>query len=330
MSPSRLIRNHVLNPEYPMVHSPIRRPRHAAVFIVLSLLAVTRAAIFAQEASPTAFVKVLDEQHFPEGPAWDGHKNLFASSCYGGWISIISPDSSGVFLRAGDSPFTLAKTNGLTFGPDGALYACDFGVGAVLRIAMDGKSEIVAAGYQGQKFNRPNDLAFDPRGALYFTDPHSYDRNKPDGAVYRLDLKNRKVTLVAAELAFPNGIAFSADGRWLYVCESARERILRFRVGRGGKLHDRNVFIELHGGDPDGIAFDTEGNLYVAHFGGGAIHIISPDGKLAASLSTPGKKPSNLEFAGPDLTTLYVTEDETNAIYKLEVKVPGLRLFGLK
>ena len=297
---------------------------------VLVYFSIQPGAANAQEDAASGFVKVLEKQNFPEGPAWDGRGNLFTSSCYGSWISIVSPESTGVFLHASDSPFTFAKTNGLTFGPDGALYACDFGIGAILRISMSGQSEIIASGYQGQKFNRPNDLAFDPKGNLYFTDPHAYDRNKPDGVVYRLDIRKRKVTRVAEQLAFPNGIAFSVDGRWLYVCESARERILRFRVGRGGKLHDRTVFVELPGGDPDGIAFDRDGMLYVAHFGGSAIRIISRDGKVAGVLPTPGKKPSNVEFAGPDLTTLYVTEDETNTIYKMTVKVPGIKLFGLK
>lgn len=195
---------------------------------------------------------------------------------------------------------------------------------------MEGKSEIIAPGYKGRKFNRPNDLAFDQKGNLYFTDPHAYDRKNPDGAVYRLDARSRKVTLVARELAFPNGIAFSADGRWLYICESAFERILRFRVDRRGKLHDRTVFITLPGGDPDGIAFDRDGCLYVAHFGGSAILVIGPDGQVRQVIPAPGKKPSNVEFAGPDLTTLYVTEDETNAIYKIKVGIPGVKLFGLK
>jgi gluconolactonase len=313
----------------------VSRLRHALPFAIIALISLAslfylNAVTFAQEAAASGFVKVLGEQNFPEGPAWDGHSRLFASSCYGSWISIISPETTGVFLPASESPFTLAKTNGLTFGPDGALYACDYGIGAILRITMEGKSEIIAPGYKGNKFNRPNDLAFDAQGRLYFTDPHAYDRKNPDGALYRLDLKSRKVTRIAQNLAFPNGIAFSADGLWLYVCESACERILRFRVDRRGRLHDRTVFVELPGGDPDGLAFDCDGFLYVAHFGGGAIQVISPDGRVHQVIPTPGKKPSNVEFAGPNLTSLYVTEDETNAIYKMEVSVPGLKLFGLK
>lgn len=299
-------------------------------FVLVIILCISLQPSGAQEPMESGFIKVLDGLKFPEGPAWDGRDKLYASNCYGDWISVIGPDTSRVFLRASEEPFTFAKTNGMTIGPDGCLYACDFGKGAILRITPAGKSEIFIPGYEGKPFNRPNDLAFDRKGNLYFTDPKSYDRNNRDGAVYRYDARKKTVTRVADDLAFPNGIAFSANGKFLHVCESAFERVLRFPVQKNGLLGPRSIYIELPGGDPDGIAFNQLGDLYVAHFGGGAIHVIDKNGKIKEILMTPGKKPSNVEFAGPDLRTLYITEDETNAIYKCTVKTPGLKLFGLK
>ena len=70
------------------------------------------------------------------------------------------------------------------------------------------------------------------------------------------------------------------------------------------------------------------GNLYIAHFGGGKIVVVSPKNELINTINTPGKKPSNLEFAGKDLKTLYITEDETNSIFSIEVEIPGLKLFS--
>lgn len=276
------------------------------------------------------FEKVASGLNFPEGPAWDGQGTLYVSNCYGNWITRIDTEGAGIFLTASENPFTFQKTNGMTVFRDGSLFACDFGRGAILRIHHDGTTQIYADGYEDKRFNRPNDLAFDGQGNLYFTDPNAYRTKDPDGAIYRIDAKTNKVTRVADSLAFPNGLAFSIDGNDLYVAESAFQRIVKFRVASDGALIEKNVFIELLGGDPDGIGVDKKGNLYVAHFGGGAIYVIAPDGKIMRKLITPGKKPSNVEFGDSDLRTLFVTEVETNSVYKTRLKVPGFVLFSLK
>ncbi len=273
------------------------------------------------------FIKIADGLNFPEGPAWDGKNNLYVSSCYGGYINKITNDSSFKFIDSTQEPFRLKQTNGLTFDKDGNLFACDYGIGAILKITPEGEAAIYADGFEGKKFNRPNDLAFDQNGNLYFTDPKSYGKDKPDGRVFRIDYQSKKITIVADQLCFPNGIAFSLDAKKLFVCESAQSRILAFDVDENGKLNNKKIFIELPGGDPDGIAFDQNSNLYAAHFGGGQIFVISPEGKIINKLETPGKKPSNVEFGGEDFKTLFITEDETNSVYKTEVEIPGSKLF---
>ncbi|MBV6505165.1 MAG: Virginiamycin B lyase [Syntrophorhabdaceae bacterium] len=273
----------------------------------------------------TAWEKVVDGLNFPEGPAWDGKETLFVSNCYGGWITKFSGGRADTFLTARESPFTFGKTNGMTFR-DGYLFACDYGIGAILKIDAEGVTEIYANGFGGKAFNRPNDLAFAAGGNLYFTDPKSYSKDILDGRIFRISANGQMVQVMADSLGFPNGITFSTDGRRLYVCESAFARVLRFTVGPDGGLAKKEIFVELPGGDPDGIACDIEGNLYVAHFGGGAVYIIAPDGRIKQKISAPGKKPTNLEFAGEDLKTLFLTEVETNALYKRRVDVPGVKL----
>ena len=171
-------------------------------------------------------------------------------------------------------------------------------------------------------------MAFDFRGNLYFTDPKSYGKDKLDGRIFKVELNSKKVLLLSDSLAFPNGIAFSANGKKLFVCESARNRILTFDINDDGSLSNKSVFAELPGGDPDGLAFDVEGNLFAAHFGGGTVYVISPDGKIKKKLITPGKRPSNIEFGGDDMKTLFLTEDETNCVYSTRVDIPGLKLFS--
>lgn len=269
--------------------------------------------------------KVTDNLNFPEGPAWDGENNLYFSNCYGGWIGRTDSVHTERFLSATTDSTGFLKTNGLAFF-HGRLYACDMERKQILKIAPGGQVEVYAAGFNGNRFNRPNDLAFDRQGNLYFTDPVSYDCAKPDGRVYRVSINDKTVTIVQDNMAFSNGIAFSPDFKYLYVAESACERVDRFKVLPDGRLAEKEVFIHLPGGDPDGLAFDVHGNLYIAHFGGGTVYIVNPQGVIVRKILAPGLKPSNLEFGGRDLKTLYLTEDETNALYCLPVEIPGLTL----
>jgi gluconolactonase len=273
------------------------------------------------------FLKVVDNQDFPEGPAWDGKNTLYVSNCYGGWITKIESTGYNKPLKVSDEPFILEKTNGLTFFKDGSIFACDIDKRAIIKINPERKSEIYASEFEGKQFNRPNDLAFDPNGNLYFTDPNKYDPTILDGYIYKVDAFTKEVTQAATDLAFPNGLAFSTDGKYLYVCESAKHRVIKFELGQNGNLINPNTFVEMPGGDPDGCNFDQEGNLYVAHFGGGAIWVINPDGSVKEKIKTPGKKPSNVEFGDSDLRTLFITEDESNCVYKMRIEVPGLKLF---
>ncbi len=275
------------------------------------------------DPNPTPWETVADGFQFPEGPAWNGSA-LYVSNCYGDWLAKIETDRIDTALTASQDPLTFSQTNGLAFYRDGSLYACDFGLGAVLEISLsDGSGDIIASG-----FNRPNDLAFGPQGHLYVTDPKSYGATPADGRIYRIDVETRSKELVADRLDFPNGIAVGPEGSTVYVCESAAHRILTFAIENDGSLGEPTLFASVPGGDPDGIAFDETGNLWVAHFGGAAVLVFSAEGKRIHTLATPGSKPSNLEFGGPDLKTLYLTEDETNAVYKSRVDIAGLKLYA--
>lgn len=273
-------------------------------------------------------VKVASGLEFPEGPAWDGMGTLYVSDCYGPWIGRYHEGKLDTFVSKKNAQGNFANSNGLTVYQNGNLYACDFGLGAILEINPQGQIQIVLEGYGGQPFNRPNDLAFDPRGNLYFTDPKSYGADKKDGIIYACFRDKNELRPVYEGLAFPNGIAFSPDTAYLYVCESALNRIVKFPLRADGGLEPYQVFAELPGGDPDGIAFDTAGNLYVAHFGSGFVYVLDNSGAIIQTIHMPGKKPTNVEFGGEDWRTLFITEVETKALYTVQVEIPGLRLFS--
>jgi len=274
------------------------------------------------------WIKVADGLNFPEGPAYDGKNSLYFSNCYGGWIGNSHNSIVDTFISKRNDSLLIDKTNGLTFGDDDYLYVCEYGKGKILRINKNAQIEVYASGFKGEKFNRPNDLTFDINGNLFFTDPKSYDKNILDGRIFLIDKKTKKVKLAADSLAFPNGMNFSPIDGKLYVCESAKQKIIRYTITQENKLIDKQDFVEIPGGDPDGIEFDNEGNLYVAHFGGKAVYIYSPKGKLLQKIETPGSKPTNLEFGDDDYKTLYLTEVETNALYKIRTNIPGKKILS--
>jgi gluconolactonase len=275
-------------------------------------------------------VKVGEGLKAPEGPAYDGLGNVVVSNTGSDYVTRFDARGKAEILwRASSSAFTFQKTNGMTYYRDGSLFVCDFGRKAVIRIHPDGEQELYAEQCDGQAFKGPNDLAFDPQGNLYFTDPKGSDENSPTGSIYRVAQGSHEVTRVAEGLAFPNGIALSADARTLYIAESRAFSIIKFPVNADGRLGPKSIFARLptpH--DPDGIAFDVAGNLWVAQYGAGVVLQFDPRGNLQRTILMPGKNITNVEFAGRDLKTLYVTEEDTGTLYKMRVEIPGLPLFS--
>jgi gluconolactonase len=298
--------------------------------LVLSCLVFDSSALAQQ---PLSLTRIATGLNFPEGPAFDGKGNVVVSNCYGGYIARFAVNAKPVSridtaFHVAERNALIKKTNGLTYFRDGSLYVCDFGRKAVIRIAANGAQTIAADSCDGKPLLGPNDLAFDPQGKLYFTDPTTSSLKNPIGAIYRLDPATSVAKRVADSLAFPNGIAVSADGKSLFVAESQKFHILRFRILPDGSLTEKSVFAQmptLH--DPDGIALDAAGNLWVAQYGAGAVRVFAPDGKLLNSVELPsGKNVTNLEFAGDDLKTLFITEAETGSVYTMHVETPGLPL----
>ncbi len=260
---------------------------------------------------------------FPEGPTWHPDGILYFSNCHGNWITKYQNNKIDTFLISSDQTFS--KTNGMFVAADGYIYACDFGKGMILRFSTLGEVDTVISKFQGVALNRPNDLIVLKNGDIYFTDPSNYDRSKFHGRLFYFNRDSDKLHLIADSLAFPNGLGISPFDSKLYVCESMKNLILRFEISDYGIPTNREIFIQLPGGDPDGIDFDIKGNMYVAHFGTGTVFVISPDGKIIQRIKTPGKNPSNVEFGGKDLKTLYITEDETNCVYKIQVNNSGYK-----
>ena len=135
------------------------------------------------------------------------------------------------------------------------------------------------------------------------------------GRVYRYQ---RDVNAeVALRLQFdhmivPNGMAFSPDGKTMYLSDShpTVQTIWAFDYDTAsGTPHNRRVFVDMNPlpGRPDGAAVDADGCYWICGNDAGLVHRFTPEGKLDRSLSVPVKKPAMCAFGGARLDTLYVT-----------------------
>ena len=219
--------------------------------------------------------------------------------------------------------------NGNSVDRQGRLLSCEQGHRRVTRTEHDGTVTVLTDRYDGKRLNSPNDLVEHSDGAIWFTDPSygidsDYEGHKAAseiGAcnVYRLDPSTGETTIVADDFVRPNGLAFSAEERRLYVVDTRQKHIRRFDV-EGGRLLASEVFATCDAGSFDGIRLDEVGRIWAAAHDG--VHCLDPDGTLLGKLHIP-EIVSNLTFGGPKRNDLFITA--TSSVYSLRLNVCGVR-----
>ena len=217
--------------------------------------------------------------------------------------------------------------NGRTLDRQGRVVTCQQGPRRVVRTEHDGSTTVLADRWDGTRLNSPNDVVVSRDDAVWFTDPpygitSDYEGERAeqeiDGChVYRVAPGSGEVTAVATDLVRPNGLAFSADGRRLFVADTHRRHVRVFDV-EDGRLTGGDVFADLDGG-PDGVRLDTSGRLWVA--AGQAIHVFDPDGTLIGRIRVP-EEVSNLAFGGRKRNRLFVTA--STSVYSILLTVNGV------
>ncbi len=263
--------------------------------------------------------KVAGDFGFTEGPVWDPQGFLYVSDeTYNEVVRLFPDGRRETVLRTGD-PY------GSTFDKQGRLITTASVFRSLIAITPDGSFTTLAASFEGKRFNSPNDVVLGPDGALYFTDPTldlpKGDRQEiPFQGVYRLD-PSGAVTLLTRDLAQPNGLAFSPDGRLLFIDDSERREIRVFDFS-DGKIHNGRLFGREDGpkgsGVPDGMRFDEKGNLFVT--GPGGIWVWDSSGHHIGTILTP-EQPANLGWGDADLKTLYITAE--TSVYRLRTSTRG-------
>ena len=167
---------------------------------------------------------------------------------------------------------TEGRPLGLHFDVHGNLIVCDAWKG-LLSIGTKGQIDILCTGVDGVPFAFTNDLDISNDGTIYFSDASSKFHQpdymddaleaRPWGRLLSYEPKIKKVSVLARELYFANGVALSKNEDFLIVCETWRYRILRHWL-KGDKKGTTEVFIEGLPGFPDGVASDRKGLFWVA------------------------------------------------------------------
>lgn len=243
-------------------------------------------------------VAVRHRASLGEGPAW------LAASRELIWVDI----DHGRLHRY--SPDTAAHSSiGLNRAASSAAPRSSGGLVVTVRegfAALEGERAVAIAAIELEDPRiRMNDGACDRAGRYWAGTMCEY----AGGGLYRLGADLR-VTRVLSGVTLSNGIAWSPDDTSMYYVDTAKGSIDVFDFDLDtGAIAARRPLIDVPPklGKPDGIAVDDAGCVWVALWGGAAVHRYTPAGLLEARLELPVSQVTSCCFGGQDLDTLFVT-----------------------
>lgn len=294
---------------------------------VLTAIVLLAASVAARAAE----IEVVDADAFyPEGPiVLDGR--LYYAEMTADRVRVWDGTAIRTFWeQEGCGPTAIAPVARQRF-----LIACHIARRVAL-VSRDGKTvREIAIDARRKPIGNANDVIADGKGGAYFSSSGQFRPGAAaTGAVYHYSARGR-VRRVAEGIRYANGVVLTPDGKHLVVSAHLGRYLLRYPIGRGGRLGKPEVLASLESllwgapvagplAGPDGLAFDAKGNLFVAEYGAGRILVIGPDRRLAKVIAVPGRFVTNLAFAD-DGRTLYVTAPESNTDWPLKGKVLRIR-----
>ena len=264
---------------------------------------------------------------FTEGPLWHPTEHYLLFSDMPGDVRRRWDEAGGVreVMRPSN------KCNGMTYDAALNLVICEHATSSLVRLAPDGRREVLASHFEGKELNSPNDVCVRSDGTIYFSDPwfgrmphYGVERPRELGwqGVFRVS-PDGKLHLVVDRRQFdqPNGLCFSPDESRLYVNDTTRALIRVYDVAPDGSLSHGRLFAQgiqssREAGLPDGMKCDSKGNVWVTAPGG--IRVYSPRGAQLGTVRIP-EMPANLHWGGEDWRTLFVCA--TTSVYAVETKV---------
>lgn len=167
----------------------------------------------------------------------------------------------------------------------------------------------LARPFEDRPFMRLNDAKCDAHGHIWAGSLNNDDESQPVGLFYRLGADG-KLDVVDQGYCVTNGPAISPDGKTLLHTDSAKRIIYAFDLdAQASVISNKRVWkiIPEADGYPDGMNFDRNGCLWLAHWAGGFVGQYSPDGELLQRFDLPAPNITNVAFGGPNLDRLFAT-----------------------
>lgn len=207
--------------------------------------------------------------------------------------TLVAQVESGSFAGASDDAnrFTTGTLpNGLAFAGNGDLLVSNFGTDRLERMKRTGETTVMADRLDGRPIGKVNFVLRDSQDRIWLTVStrktnwmQAVDPNIADGYVALLD--DQGLRIVADGFRFTNEIRLDANEEYLYVVETAGPCITRLRVQPDGSLTDRELFGPADlGGPPDGIAFDSYGNLWGTLVMVDKLFVLTPEAEMRVIL----------------------------------------------
>lgn len=273
-----------------------------------------------------------------EGPIWDAR----TQSVY--WVDILEKRiycGGEILLQLDHLVGCLAprKAGGLVFAsgsPGGLSFAS---------LELDSlKMTPLAALTEEPLNNRFNDGKCDPRGR-FLAGTMDMGETDPGGSLYTFD--GKAVRKLLGKVTISNGLTWSPDYKTMYYIDTPTHQVQAFDYDlETGTIANQRVIIDIPQtfGWPDGMTSDTQGNLWVAMWGGAQITRWNPNtGQLLEQIPVPAKNVSSCVFGGKDRNELYITSarkglDEaaleqyplTGGLFRLQTNVEGMPTFAFE
>ena len=281
-----------------------------------------------------AVERLYTGSRWAEGPVWLGDQRcLIWSDIPNNRMLRWDEETGGTTVFRKPSNFA----NGNTRDRQGRIVTCEHGGRRVTRTEYDGTITVLCADFEGKRLNSPNDVVVKSDGSIWFTDPpfgllSNYEGNVAEAerpqCVYRTDGQTGKTTVIADDIAGPNGLCFSPDEMTLYVVASRAEprKILAYDVVDGGtRIANGRVHIDCASDEtPDGFRCDVDGNLWCGWGMGSAaldgVVVFAPDATRIGRIALP-ERCANLAFGGRKRNRLFMAASQS--LYALYVNTQG-------
>ena len=271
-----------------------------------------------------SFETYADGLDHPECLAFDSDGWLWAGGEAG---QVYRIDPSGRVEKIDD----LGSFNsGLAFSPKGELIVCNARLGLV-HVRRSGDHAVFADHAEGYRLIEPNFPVFDSSANMYVSDSGGWKKNR--GYILRFDC-NGCGRVVGGPYGYANGLALTADERYLFMAESDTHRVLRFELLKDGALGPTETYADQIGRVPDGLALDEEGNLFVSCYASDDIYRVSSSGRVELFAADPDgiilSRPTNMAFGVQDRAELYVANLGGHVITRVQTSHCGQPLANQK